>query len=155
MDDGNGGVGGLKSNQYPPRSATTGPESARYGPAVHRRWSSAAETCPVPDGGSRKQTANESWSFKKLGSRPIIAMSALLRLVEWYKSREMRVQGGDSCPTTRKFQSPPAPNSGTSGNARSTLESASTREAATCVKNTQSCPRSSARDTSNRKGGER
>ena len=65
----------------------------------------------TPLGGSSiaKQKAPNYWASQESGGLPIIAISALLRLAEWWENRVTLAQGGESCPGKEASLSPPAP----------------------------------------------
>ena len=47
------------------------------------------------------------FGFTEIGQAPIIGMSALLKLAEWWESRVNLAQGGVSCPDKEVCLSPP------------------------------------------------
>ncbi len=57
---------------------------------------------------SSKQKTPKSSSSQESGGAPIISMSALLKLAEWWESRINPAQGGESCPEKEVHASPPA-----------------------------------------------
>ena len=46
---------------------------------------------------SSKQKTSQSWALQKSGDSPIITLSALLKLAEWWESRVNLAQGEGSC----------------------------------------------------------
>ena len=79
---------------------------------------------------SSKQKTPKSSALQKSGGPPIIAVSALLKLAEWWESRVNLAQGGASCPDKEVCLSPPAPCGKGSRSARPTLDAASTGKTA-------------------------
>ena len=55
-----------------------------------------------------KQKTPKSSALQKSGRVPIIAISALLKLAEWWESRVNLAQGGESCPDKEVHLSPRA-----------------------------------------------
>ena len=95
-------------------------------------------------------------TYVRLPEHPVsaIAVSALLKLAEWYESRGNLVQGGESCPDKKVRLSPPAPGGNGDGSARPVLDAASTGKATADAANSGR-RRGSATRAASRKGGGR
>ncbi len=105
---------------------------------------------------SSKQKTPKSSAFQKSGGPPIIAVSALLKLAEWWESRVIpaKAEGGTPCPDKEVCLPPPAPRGKGSRSARPTLDAASTGQTAASTANS-GARRGSATRAASRKGGGR